>query len=38
MKKIFDQNSKMDPEEIQEWIESLDGVVQRNGKMEPKKY
>jgi pyruvate dehydrogenase E1 component len=32
MKKIFDQNSKMDPEEIQEWIQSLDGVVQRNGK------
>ena len=32
MKKSFDPNLKMDPKEIQDWIESLDSVVERNGK------
>ena len=31
-KKIINSNSKVDLEEIQEWIQSLEGVVQRSGK------
>jgi pyruvate dehydrogenase E1 component len=32
IKKILETKPKMDPDEIHDWIQSLDGVVQRSGK------
>ena len=32
IKKILETQPKMDPDEIHDWIQSLDGVVQRSGK------